>query len=80
MQVHHQEVALYERKKSLSSVSTVPAGSASKAAFTGANTVNGPFPLQRLNQTGGLDCRDQCGVILRVNGVLDDVLVWIGLC
>ena len=33
--------------------------------------------LQRLDQAGGLDGRDQRGVILRVDGVLDDVLVGI---
>ena len=34
-----------ERLSGLRSVSTVPAGSLSKAAFVGAKTVNGPVPL-----------------------------------
>ena len=33
--------------------------------------------LQRLDQAGGLDGGDQRGVVLRVHGVLDDVLVGI---
>ena len=58
----------------LSSVSTVPAGSLANAALVGANTVNGPAPLKRVDQAGGLHRGDQRGVVLRVDGVVDDVL------
>ena len=59
----------------LSSVSTVPAGSAANAALVGANTVNGPGPFSVVDQAGGLDRGDQRRVVLRVDGVVDDVLV-----
>ena len=38
----------------LSSVSTVPAGSLSKAAFTGANTVNGPALASEFTRSAAL--------------------------
>ena len=59
----------------LSSVSTVPAGSFANAALVGAKTVNGPGTLQRVDQARGLHGGDERGVIRRVHGVLDDVLV-----
>jgi len=43
--------------------------------FVGTNTVKRAGTLQRVQEAGRLDDRDQRGVIGRVDGVVDDVLV-----
>jgi hypothetical protein len=53
----------------------VPAGSLAKAALVGAKTVNGPAPFSVVDEVGGLHGGDERGVVGRVDGVVDDVLV-----
>jgi len=48
-----------------------------KSGIGGRKHRERPRPLQRIDQPGGLHGRDQCGVILRIDGVLDDVPVGI---
>ena len=58
-----------------SSVSTVPAGSASNAAFTGANTVNGPLLCSVSTRPAAFTAATSVVWSLRIDRVLDDVLL-----
>jgi hypothetical protein len=42
--------------------------------LTGANNGERAGAGQRLDEAGGLHCRDQRGMVLRIDGFLDDVL------
>ena len=51
----------------------MPAGSFANASSVGANTVNGPSPLRRLDEAGGLHGGEQRGEAAGADGRVDDV-------
>ena len=61
--------------RSASRLSTVPSGRAAKASSVGAKTVNGPSPLQRVDQAGLGHGGHQRGEAAIGHGGIDDVSI-----